>query len=123
MTDFSTINSEMHFRWIFPDGIDYWTPENPNARYQRPGSSRSGPTASLYAQRKFIRLQDISLSYNLSKEFIDRIGLNDAKLYVSGKNLLTITDWNGWDPETGTTIERDGRPVTKGITFGVDISF
>ncbi len=121
---FSVINSEMNYRFNFPEGIDYWTPQNHNARYHRPNISISdGLEGRLFAQRNFIRLQDLSLSYDFPKSITKKILLQNLKLYFSGKNLLTLTKWNGWDPETGESINRGGLPVIKSYTFGVDVEF
>ncbi len=123
-SSFSTINSSSYYRFILPDGIDYWTPENPDARYQRPDiqivESLQG---RLFAQRSFVRLQDLSLSYNVPPNLIDRYGINNLRVYFHGKNLLTLTKWNGWDPETGQTIDRGGRPVIKSYTIGLNVEF
>jgi len=104
--------------------IDYWTPKNPGARFNSPGVS-TPIYASHYRDRSFIRLQDISLAYNMGSHLMEKIGLQNIKLYASGKNLLTFTDWDGWDPETGQGlgISNSGLPVMKSITFGLDISF
>ena len=101
---------------------DYWTPSNPGARYRRLDQS---PAVDYiyYGDRSFIRLQDITLAYNFPKSLLDNIGLNNAKLFVSGKNLLTITDWEGWDPETGDGFRNNGRPVMQGVSVGLDVSF
>jgi hypothetical protein len=54
------------------------------------------------------------------------MGMQSFKFFVSGKNLLTFTDWEGWDPETGQGLGAEaGRslPVMKGVSVGLDISF
>ncbi|MCH5685583.1 SusC/RagA family TonB-linked outer membrane protein [Niabella sp. W65] len=48
----------------------------------------------------FIRLKTIELSYNLPKEFIRHIAAQSCNIFFQGQNLLTITNYNGWDPET-----------------------
>ncbi len=111
--------------------VDFWTPSNPNARYRRP--DLVGPvTARRFFDRSFIRLQDISLAYNLPDKVLERIGFQSLKLFLSGKNLITLTDWEGWDPETGQGLDfsatRNNQtieflPVMQSITFGLDLSF
>jgi len=104
--------------------IDYWTPANPDATYRRPGPD-AAVGGQRYFARSFVRLQDISLSYNLSESLTERLGLHSLKVFVSGKNLLTFTDWEGWDPETGQGLgATQGRalPVMRGFTIGLDIS-
>src|SRR5690606_7842208 len=57
------VNQENHFNNDFPLGLDFWTPENPNARYERPNIDVSaGLAGTRYTPRSFVRLQDISLS-------------------------------------------------------------
>ena len=122
--DFNIMNSEMHFRYIFPEAVNYWTPETPNARYQRPGISVSdGLEGELFAKRNFVRLQDISLSFNFPKKIIEKLNMQNLNLYFSGKNLITLTKWKGWDPETGETITRDGLPVMKSLSIGINVEF
>ena len=103
--------------------VYYWSPNNPNATYRLPGTN-SAIGGQRYFARNFVRLQDISLSYNLNEKLVDKIGLQGLKVYVSGKNLLTITDWEGWDPETGQGLGTNGiaLPVMKGLSVGLDIS-
>ena len=102
---------------------DYWMPENPNAKFRRPDlSSTYGANTGPYFQRNFIRLQDVSFSYTFNKGIIKKLDLSSAKIFISGKNLLTLTKWDGWDPETGTGFE-PGRPVMSSYTLGFNVEF
>ncbi len=122
--DFSVQNSEMHYRYILPADIDYWTPEHTDATYERPDIRiTEGFRGTLWSDRSFIRLQNVNLSYNLPSTLIEKIKLQGARVYFNGQNLLTFTKWNGWDPETDETITRDGRPVLKSFTFGINVEF
>jgi TonB-linked SusC/RagA family outer membrane protein len=116
-----------------------WSPSNPTGIYS--SSNMAGTIVPYrYEDRSFIRLQDVTLSYNLPKKIISIIGLDNVNLYISGKNLLTLTKWHGWDPEAnnGTITpmynstaaqigksgdDYEGRPVMKSFTFGIDVSF
>ncbi|MCL6217679.1 SusC/RagA family TonB-linked outer membrane protein [Zunongwangia pacifica] len=83
----------------------YWRPDHPvnNA----PGMYYNPAIApSIYQDRSFVRLQDVNLSYKLHDKFIELLGLRNARLYVSGKNLHTWTNWSGWDPEVNNTVFR-----------------
>jgi TonB-linked SusC/RagA family outer membrane protein len=102
---------------------DYWTPSNPDARYCQPWVM-SAINPNRLQSRNFVRLQDISLSYQLKSDWIKKLGFTDAKIYISGKNLLTFTNWDGWDPETGQTMNtNDNYPVMKSYTLGLNVSF
>ncbi|MEC3908231.1 TonB-dependent receptor [Tamlana sp. 2201CG12-4] len=115
----SSANSGKHATFA---GLDYWTPSNPNGRYRLPGAL-GAITPGRYQQRSFVRLQDVSLGYNFENSFVQKIGFENLRLYVSGKNLFTITDWDGMDPESGSGVFYTGRPVMRSYTFGLDVTF
>ncbi|HBE41785.1 MAG TPA: hypothetical protein DDW27_11385 [Bacteroidales bacterium] len=119
-----TLNSTGNFAnantWSF---YDFWSVTNPDAKYsviyQAPQIS-----ADRYLSRSFVRLQDISLAYQISESIINKFGIEGLKVYVSGKNLMTLTNWDGWDPETNQGIgSTTPYPVMKSFTMGADISF
>ena len=102
---------------------DYWSVNNPNAKYSQ-NYKMAKIMASKYQSRNFIRLQDISLSYHFNKSLVDFLGIGALEVYVSGKNLFTITNWDGWDPETNQGIgTSDAYPVMKSFNVGLDVSF
>lgn len=122
MYNFSIFNTESHFNHSFPKGIDFWTPENPNAKYQRPGIKGSwGINGQQYTPRSFIRLRDLSISYRFDSGFTNFV--KDMRIIFSGRNLLTLTNWPGWDPETGEGVTRWGRPVMESYSLGIDVTF
>jgi len=47
----------------------------------------------------YARLKNLTLSYTLDKKIVERIGMKSARIYVSGANLFTITNYSGMDPE------------------------
>lgn len=114
-------------------GVDYWSPRNPNGKYPRIiTGTHSTVEPPMYESRSFIRLQDVSLGYNFSSSVLKKIKAQSISVYVSAKNLVTWTKWDGWDPEISTNngnnenqgrIVTDGRPVLRGFTFGVHINY
>jgi TonB-dependent starch-binding outer membrane protein SusC len=125
MNSFNSLNGHMFDNRLYPaDYRDVWTPENPDARYQRMGVRlSSGLLARRYVPRSFVRLQDVNLSYTFKRSILNKISMQDLRLFFNGKNLLTLTKWNGWDPETGQKINMNGRPVLRGYTFGLEVKF
>ncbi|MDR2764582.1 MAG: TonB-dependent receptor, partial [Tannerella sp.] len=106
------------FKW------DYWTPENPDARYRQIGFF---PPAldypySPYIQRNFIRLQNLTLSYRVPSALLKKIGVNNFKVYVTGTNLFTLTDWDGWDPETSSGLGGE-YPLLRTYSMGINFDF
>ena len=105
-----------------PKAWDYWSPDNTESVY--PSLRFTSPlNPKLYYQRNFIRLQDINLSYSFSRDLLQRLGISQLKLFVSSKNLATITDWVGMDPQSGQGMAADGRPLTRSYTLGLNVSF
>ena len=71
-----------------------------------------------------MRLQDVSLGYSFTGKLIERMKIQNLNLFVSGRNLATWTNWEGWDPETpGQGLITDGRPVLRGYSVGLNVTF
>ena len=102
--------------------IPWWTEDNPGNVYPAATFSTDGRFKGLQ-DRTFVRFQDITLSYSFKKSLMERWHVNNLKLFVSGKNLLTLTRWVGDDPETGSSVLSSTMPVSKSITAGVSFSF
>lgn len=96
----------------------YWTPENQSNKYARLNADRSQFEGGyqIYSPRSFVRLQDVSLAYDFKKSSIEKFRFDRVKVFISARNLLTFTNWEGWDPESGNT------PMPKLYTLGVNVS-
>ncbi|NLR80606.1 TonB-dependent receptor [Chitinophaga eiseniae] len=82
-----------------PASIPYWTSEN--KINTNPALFYTNPKGYKYAQdASFIRVKDVTLSYNFNKQALQRYNISNLQVYVSGRNLATITKWQGYDPET-----------------------
>ena len=95
--------------------LPYWTPTNPINNYTRLNTVTT-PSYTLYESRSFVRLQDASFSYTIPRHITQKAKINNCRLYLSGRNLLTFTKWSGWDPESGNT------PMPRTLTFGIDLT-
>jgi TonB-dependent starch-binding outer membrane protein SusC len=111
--------------------VHYWSPTTPNAKYPRVtnGTTPAQPP-EFWESRSFIRLQDLSLSYNLGR-LVKKQNFQALNFYVSGKNLFTWTDWEGWDPESTVPnqplvpygLVTDARPTLRTFTVGLNITY
>ncbi|NKI26982.1 TonB-dependent receptor [Arenibacter sp. 6A1] len=102
-------------------GREYWMPDRQSNIVPRP--NYANPFGYGYWQsRSFLRLQNLSFAYNFDQQTKDLLGVNELKLYVSGKNLFTSTDWIGLDPENAGTIG-SSNPVLRTFTLGINVSF
>lgn len=121
-TNVGGVRNDNSIRYNYFSDIDYWSPRNPTGEFPR-SLVTSAQGATIYRDRSFIRLQDVSLSYSFDKKIASHLGLSDLNLFVSGKNLATWTKWKGWDPETGQGYNENGRPVMKSYSLGINITF
>jgi TonB-dependent starch-binding outer membrane protein SusC len=98
--------------------VPYWTVDNPNNEYPRlnPNISSYGGGLLIYKQSSFVRVQDISLTYNMPSAVTQQLKLNHLQIFGSIRNLATFTKWPGWDPESGMT------PMPRTYTFGINLS-
>jgi TonB-linked SusC/RagA family outer membrane protein len=101
---------------------DRWTPENPTNT--RPGShfgyTQYGSGDFFMQEASFIRLQSLSLSYNLPTKWFGKY-MQGAAIRVDGQNLFTITKYDGIDPETDGYAA--AYPNVKTFTLGIDLKF
>ena len=100
----------------------YWTPDNGSNSY--PSAYFSGDSRFLGLQSQaFVRLQDLSVSYTINPDWLTQNHINGAKVFISARNLATITKWVGGDPENGTTVQSNIFPVPTTYSLGANISF
>lgn len=98
-----------------------WTPENKSNVY--PSATFSGDNRFLGLQsRSFIRLQDVSLSYQFKQQWIKKARISSLKVFMSAQNLFTITNWVGGDPEIGNPVLENTTPVPSTYSLGINIS-
>ncbi|MDR6803451.1 TonB-linked SusC/RagA family outer membrane protein [Dyadobacter sp. BE34] len=106
---------------------NYWTPENPGARFPRPTKFdlRNVATSDrLVIDGSYLRLKNVQLAYNIPAEIVSKLRVSRIRVYTSATNLLTFSKLNEWnlDPEVPS-----GRavyfPQTALYTFGLNLSF
>jgi TonB-linked SusC/RagA family outer membrane protein len=102
--------------------IPYWTPENKSNVY--PSAYFSGDSRYQALQsRGFVRVQDVSLAYTFKQPWVKTANINSLKVFISAKNLATMTNWSGGDPELGSSYRGNIIPVPTIFSIGAIISF
>jgi TonB-linked SusC/RagA family outer membrane protein len=103
------------------DMLNRWTPDNTHTNIPRAvyGISRFNPgDTNLGVQdASFLRLSVFTLSYSIPEETANAIHLDNAKIYLTGSNMLLLTKDKGYDPETG-----DSYPNSRTITVGLNVT-
>ena len=108
-----------------------WTAANPNPNAAYPklrniasGFFNSNRVDFWYRDASFLRLKNAQIGYTLPKKIISRSGMSSLRLYVSGENLFTLSDfYKGWDPEMQTGGSAWYYPLSKLYVAGVSLKF
>jgi TonB-linked SusC/RagA family outer membrane protein len=70
----------------------------------------------------FISLDNISVGYNLSKEFTNKIGVSNFRFFVQAQNMLIFTKYSGLNPEMETGgVDLNGTPRAKIFSMGLNV--
>jgi TonB-linked SusC/RagA family outer membrane protein len=116
-------------------GLNRWTPENPENKYPRALSSGSLDvgifSSAIVEDASYLRLKNVTLSYTLPLKILQRAKIQSIRIYVSGSNLWTLTDYTGYDPEANTYgqsttligVDNGGYPQSKIYQVGATLSF
>lgn len=132
----SSVNQTLDYGFGLNMPVDvyenHWTPTNLNAKYPKISRTTAAQVSNRFVEDgSYVRLKNIQLAYNLPiakhlKWF------KSAQIYVSGQNLVTITDYSGYDPEINSYgggnsirqgIDHYSYPSYKAFTFGIRCGF
>ncbi|WP_423819698.1 TonB-dependent receptor [Salinimicrobium sp. TIG7-5_MAKvit] len=112
-------------------------------RWREPGDitnipkAVSGSTANSRISTRFVedgsylRMKALTLSYNLPESLTEKLSISNLKLYATGENLFTITDYSGFDPEvnafggsnTAMGVDFGTYPQTRNLILGLNLVF
>lgn len=106
-------------RNFIPEVLNRWkdsnTPEqNAVATFRNINDVSEVLTSQYIEDGSYLRLKTISLGYTFNKSWIKKIGMQGFRVYVTGQDLFTWTDYTGFDPEVSTS----GAGLTSGVDFG-----
>ena len=106
-------------RWTTPGQIT-WYPRMVQAGAESKGSSALSGSRTLF-KADYIRLKNVTLSYDINSDVLKKLKLSAARFYLQGTNLWTMSDWFSYDIEfvgTATGIVPQSRNITAGIQIG-----
>ncbi|WP_228547258.1 SusC/RagA family TonB-linked outer membrane protein [Nonlabens antarcticus] len=115
--------------------LNTWTPENTDARYARAlyfDPSQSSRVSDRYLfDNSYLRLKSLQLTYNFNQATMQKMGVENLRLLLTGSNLVTWTKWPGLDPEsfserggiTSQTGNDDPYPLAKSFSLGLQVQF
>jgi TonB-linked SusC/RagA family outer membrane protein len=104
---------------------------NANTTMWSPYTSRMVLTDWAVEDASFLRLNTVSLGYTIPAKLTERIGITNLRFYVTAYNLLTITGYSGFDPEsdcirrTNLTpcVDYSGYPRSRSFVVGLNLNF
>jgi outer membrane receptor protein involved in Fe transport len=113
--------------------LDRWTPENPGNTYPRLVSNdpnnNQRPSDFYLEDGSFLRMRNLQIGYALPESLLEKVKLTGLRFYLSGTNIFTITDYNGFDPDIGsnnwildTGIDKGYYPSNRTFGGGITIT-
>ncbi|AKQ47744.1 TonB-dependent receptor [Rufibacter radiotolerans] len=116
---------------LFEHQLDSWTPENQNAEYpllvpEANSSDNFVRSDKWVRDGAYARLKNVVLGYTIPKALTQRVKVESFRVYVSGQNLFTRSNFfEGYDPEVsyGGGVGGEFYPIMQTYTLGVDLKF
>lgn len=114
----------------------YELPVNLDSYYPRPITSKASDKTSFGAKNQekqsrymqnagYMRLKNLQLGYSLPKSVVEKVGISNCRVFVSGENLLTFTSLSSiFDPETCVGgWGGNAYPLSSTWSFGLSVTF
>lgn len=104
------------------DQLNRWYEVGDEADYPvlSPTVENTNPSSRWIVDASYIRLKTVTLSYSLPDDLVSRLGMRQVSVYIGGQNLLTFTDYPGYDPDVSYSDPAGGSlgaNINKGIDF------
>ncbi|WP_445735327.1 SusC/RagA family TonB-linked outer membrane protein [Mariniflexile sp.] len=113
------------------DALNRWTPTNTVTNIPKATTGRVPRTSTRFVEDgSYFRLKNVSLGYDLPSSLLEKLHIGATKIYISGQNLLTFTNYSGVDPEvafrssnTNLGLDYGSYPSAISYTLGLNLSF
>jgi TonB-linked SusC/RagA family outer membrane protein len=113
--------------------LDRW--RQPGDVTDIPRASENDPNANNRISSRFVedgsyaRLKNLTFSYNVKRQWVQRIGIQSARIFFTGANLITVTNYSGMDPEVNYRGDSNllratdffTYPQARTYTFGINL--
>lgn len=109
-----------------------WRLENPSNDYPKINANAAEVLNDRYVEdASYLRLAEVTLAYQVTNSIIERIKLSNLNIFMSGRNLFTITDYKGYDPAANSFafdglrqgIDFNAFPNVRSYTIGLKATF
>jgi len=130
--------------WLTNSGYNYNKSTQILNRWTGAGTSNSEPRVTTIDNNQnarastryvedgsYFRLKDLQIGYKISDELLKKVNISRLRIYVAAHNLLTITDYTGYDPEVGASraaektvgFDEVTYPQSKSFLVGLNVTF
>lgn len=103
-----------------------WHGEGTSNKYPRLQAGAPYQVSSLYVEDgSYLRFKVLQLGYSIPSHILGNAGISKLRVFVQGENLLTFTEYSGYDPEIGTRFGLDAGtyPQARTLIIGANINF
>lgn len=103
---------------------DVWTADNPDGSLPNPNH-----TVNFWASDRFLesgsylRLKNFQIGYTIPQKALQKIKMQNFRVYLAANNLFTITKYSGYDPEVGGGVDYGNYPQSRTFMLGVSLTF
>jgi len=130
---FQSVNAD-YFDNQTTDQMNYWKTPGQITKVPEPRlySGNGSIKSSRWVQDgSYFRIKSINLGYNFPRKMISRFNIDNARVYVAGTNVLTVTKYNGYDPEVNSGFVGNLNlghdfytpPQARTISVGINVGF
>ena len=111
--------------------LDYWSPTNTGASQPSLNNHNIRYDSRYIEDGSYARLKNLTAGYRLPNSLAEKVKFTTARLYFSAQNLITITNYSGYDPEvsrfrqsnTSPGVDAGSYPTSRAYTIGLNVSF
>jgi|TARA_R110002050_G_scaffold290419_1_gene444136 TonB-linked SusC/RagA family outer membrane protein len=111
--------------------LNRWTPENQNTTMHRAlGQGFEDISSRIVEDGSYLRLKTVNFSYNFSKDMLEKVKVNNLKVFFAAQNLLTFTNYSGFDPDVSVVnslimpgVDYSAYPIHRIMSLGINVSF
>lgn len=114
------------------DLVNAWTPQNTNTNVPRnvfgDPNNNIRPSSYFLEDGSYFRLRNAQIGYTFPDNIMEKMPIDNLRLYLTATNLFTITDYSGFDPALGNGgtftrgVDRGFYPLSKSLIFGLTLS-
>lgn len=130
---FQSVNGD-YFDNQTVDQMNYWRSPGQITNIPEPrlySGNGAGKSSRWVQDGSYFRIKTVNLGYNLPQRLLSRAKISNARVYVAATNLLTLTDYQGYDPEVNATYTGNLNlghdfytpPQARTISVGVNLGF